>query len=189
MQPEQRPFEYWIDDRYPIPAGFRIPVPSLHVLHPRSRATAARCLTFRQPFVAQTFNNSKKRKGDQSYLALIDRCTESKRRKWKKNKRNTKQEGTKEYMKLEINVPVSGLDLASLLDGEQGLFLCQNRGQNYITVAKAGHSIAFGPTPIGKPIQEQVLATVGPEPWFVTKISNSTELAELRGTFPGREGR
>ena len=34
-------------------------------------------------------------------------------------------------MKLEINVPVSGLDLASLLEGEQGLFLSQNRGQNY----------------------------------------------------------
>src|SRR5262249_32931796 len=83
-------------------------------------------------------------------------------------------------MKLEINVPVSGLDLASLLDGEQGLFLCQNRGQNYITIAKAGHSIAFGPTPIGKAIQEQVTAGVGPEPWFVTKISNSTELAEYR---------
>ena len=44
-------------------------------------------------------------------------------------------------MKLEINVPVSGLDLANLLEGEQGAFLCQNRGQNYITVAKAGHSI------------------------------------------------
>jgi hypothetical protein len=84
-------------------------------------------------------------------------------------------------MKLEINVPVSGLDLASLLDGEQGLFLCQNRGQNYITIAKAGHSIAFGPTPIGKAIVEQVTASVGPEPWFVTKISNSTELAEFRG--------
>ena len=82
-------------------------------------------------------------------------------------------------MKLEINVPVSGLDLANLLTDEQGLFLCQNRGQNYITVAKAGHSIAFGPTPIGKPIQE-VTASVGPEPWFVTKISNSTELAEFR---------
>jgi hypothetical protein len=27
-------------------------------------------------------------------------------------------------MKLEINVPVSGLDLANLLEGEQGLFLC-----------------------------------------------------------------
>ena len=90
-------------------------------------------------------------------------------------------------MKLEINVPVSGLDLASLLDGEQGLFLCQNRGQNYITVAKAGHSIAFGPMPVGKPIQEQVAAIVGPEPWFVTKISNSTELAEFRGSLSGRE--
>ena len=92
-------------------------------------------------------------------------------------------------MKLEINVPVSGLDLASLLDGEQGLFLCQNRGQNYITVAKAGHSIAFGPTPIGKAVQEQANLSVGPEPWFVTKISNSTEYADFRGTFPGREGR
>jgi len=89
-------------------------------------------------------------------------------------------------MKLEINVPVSGLDLASLLEGEQGLFLCQNRGQNYITVAKAGHSIAFGPTPIGKPILEQVGTTSGPEPWFVTKITNSTELGEFRGGF--REG-
>ena len=90
------------------------------------------------------------------------------------------KERKKSKMKLEINVPVSGLDLASLLDGEQGLFLCQNRGQNYITVAKAGHSIAFGPTPIGKQIQEQVTPSVGPEPWFVTKISNSTELAEYR---------
>jgi len=90
-------------------------------------------------------------------------------------------------MKLEINVPVSGLDLASLLEGEQGLFLCQNRGQNYITVAKAGHSIAFGPTPIGKAIQEQPTAMLGPEPWFVTKISNSTEFAEFRGVIPGRE--
>jgi hypothetical protein len=89
-------------------------------------------------------------------------------------------------MKLEINVPVSGLDLASLLEGEQGLFLCQNRGQNYITVAKAGHSIAFGPTPIGKVIQEQVTASMGPEPWVITKISHTTEFAEFRGTVPSR---
>jgi hypothetical protein len=97
------------------------------------------------------------------------------------------EEGIKQ-MKLEINVPISGLDLASLLEGEQGLFLCQNRGQNYITVAKAGHSIAFGPTPIGKAIQEQPTAALGPEPWFVTKISNSTEFAEFR-VIPGREMR
>ncbi len=91
-------------------------------------------------------------------------------------------------MKLDINVPVSGLDLANLLDGEQGLFLCQNRGQNYITVAKAGHSIAFGPTPIGRIIQEQATANLGPEPWVITKISNSTEFVEFRGTT-GREAR
>lgn len=91
-------------------------------------------------------------------------------------------------MRLEINVPVSGLDLASLLEGEQGLFLCQNRGQNYLTVAKAGHSIAFGPTPIGRVVQEQPVSALGPEPWFVTKISNSTDLAEFRGSF-GKEWR
>lgn len=83
-------------------------------------------------------------------------------------------------MKLDINVPVSGLDLANILHGEEGLFLCQNRGQNYITVAKSGHSIAFGPTPIGRAISQQLTSSVGPEPWFVTKISNSTEFTEFR---------
>ena len=37
-------------------------------------------------------------------------------------------------MKLQFNVPVSGLDLAGLLQGEEGLFLCQNKGQDYIAV-------------------------------------------------------
>ena len=89
-------------------------------------------------------------------------------------------------MKLEINVPVSGLDLASLLEGEQGLFLSQNRGQNYITVAKPGHPIVFGPMPIGHAVPEQA-PTRGPEPWFVTKISHSADLAEFRGS--GKESR
>ena len=88
-------------------------------------------------------------------------------------------------MKLQINVPVSGLDLANLLQGEEGFFLCQNRGQNFIGVAKAGHSIAFGPTPIGRGVIEQPTATLGPEPWVVTKISNTTEFAEFRTTGPG----
>ena len=79
-------------------------------------------------------------------------------------------------MKLEINVPISGLDLANLLEGEQGLFLCQNRGQNYITVAKAGHSIAFGPTPLaGSSKTANRQSRAGPR--VVTKISNSTEFA------------
>jgi hypothetical protein len=86
-------------------------------------------------------------------------------------------------MKLEINTPVTGMDLANLLDGEQGLFLSQNRGQNYITVAQPGHPIVFGPKPIGRVIQEQPSTDPGPEPWVVTKISNSTELSEFRGTM------
>src|SRR5437764_15222621 len=87
-------------------------------------------------------------------------------------------------MKLQINVPVSGLDLASLLQGEEGCFLCQNRGQNFITAAKAGHSIAFGPTPIVRGIIEEPTATLGPETWVVTNISNSTEIAECRKPGP-----
>jgi hypothetical protein len=84
-------------------------------------------------------------------------------------------------MKLEINVPVSGLDLASLLEGEQGLFLSQNRGQNYITIAKPGHPIVFGPMPIGQAMPEQVSMSAVPEPWVVTKISDSADLREFRG--------
>jgi hypothetical protein len=87
-------------------------------------------------------------------------------------------------MKFEINVPVSGLDLANLLEGEQGLFLSQNRGQNYITVAKPGHPIVFGPMPIGQAVMEQ-FATPGPEPWVVTKISDSAELGQFRGAGSG----
>jgi hypothetical protein len=89
-------------------------------------------------------------------------------------------------MKLEMNVPVSGLDLANLLEGEQGLFLSQNRGQNYITVAKPGHPIVFGPMPIGQTIAEQAPTNPGPEPWVVTKISNSTDVREFRGASSGR---
>jgi len=89
-------------------------------------------------------------------------------------------------MKLEINTPVSGMDLANLLEGEQGLFLSQNRGQNYITVAKPGHPIAFGPMPVGQAIPEQAPMTAGPEPWVVTKISNSADLREFRGVSSGR---
>jgi len=89
-------------------------------------------------------------------------------------------------MKLEINTPVSGMDLPNLLEGEQGLFLSQNRGQNYITVAKPGHPIAFGPMPVGQAIPEQAPMTAGPEPWVVTKISNSADLREFRGVSSGR---
>jgi hypothetical protein len=48
---------------------------------------------------------------------------------------------------------------------------------------EGGYSIAFGPTPIGRVVQEQPISTLGPEPWFVTKISNATDLAKFRGSF------
>jgi hypothetical protein len=41
--------------------------------------------------------------------------------------------------------------------------------------------------PIGQAVLEQA-PSLGPEPWFVTKISNSTDLAEFRGSF-GKETR
>ena len=85
-------------------------------------------------------------------------------------------------MKLEINVPVSGLDLATLLEGEQGLFLSQNRGQNYITVAKPGHPIAFGPMPIGQAIPNQT-PNMGPSrgssPKLATRLISLTLVAVL----------
>ena len=42
-------------------------------------------------------------------------------------------------MRLEIGTPISALDLASALDGDQGTFLAQSGGQNYLVVAAAGH--------------------------------------------------
>ena len=111
-------------------------------------------------------NESENQKVDLSYLASTKVVFKILRRRLKERRK-------RQTMKLQINVPVSGLGLAGLLQGEEGVFLCQNRGQDYIAVAKAGHPIAYGPSLGPEPC---------PEPWFVTKISNSTEFAEFRGT-------
>ena len=97
---------------------------------------------------------------------------------YKEKEKQKNRKGIRE-MKLQINVPVSGLDLASLLQGEEGFFLCQNRGQNFIPWQRLVTRSPFGPTPIGRGVIEQPSATLGPEPWVVTKISNSTEFAEF----------
>ena len=54
-------------------------------------------------------------------------------------------------------------------------------------VAKPDHPIAFGPMPIGRAIPNQT-PNMGLEPWFVTKISNSTNLADL-GDSLGRKSK
>lgn len=96
-------------------------------------------------------------------------------------------------MKLQINQSVTGWDLAALLHGEEGLFICQNRGQVFATVAKAGHSIAFGPTPIGPRVEVLPAQSLGPDPWIITKVSNSSNLEDFEaaaGTrqFPAMRG-
>lgn len=88
-------------------------------------------------------------------------------------------------MKLEINVPVTAFDLAKATYGDQGTYLCQQGGQNFLLVAASGHSIKSGPTPIGRRIVEAPGALTSPEPWTVTKISNQDLSAEFeaRGEF------
>jgi hypothetical protein len=64
------------------------------------------------------------------------------------------------------------------------LIFC-NRGQNFLLVAAAGHSIKSGPTPIGRRIVEAPNALAAPERWAVTKISNQDVSSEFeaRGEF------
>ena len=76
-------------------------------------------------------------------------------------------------MKLEIAVPVTTYDLANAVHDDQGTYLCQQGGQTFLLVAAAGHSIKFGPRPIGRSVQEVSNPfTSMPEPWIVTKIAD-----------------
>lgn len=76
-------------------------------------------------------------------------------------------------MKMEIGVPVSSLDLAQATSGDQGTFLCQQGGQNFLLVAAEGHSIKYGPRPVGRRVQEVISSNGSPEAWTITKISDS----------------
>lgn len=83
-------------------------------------------------------------------------------------------------MKLQIGVPVATLDLAQATEGDQGTYLCQQNGQNYLLVAAAGHSIKAGPIPVGRKVIEAPTPSVGAEPWFITKISNEDLAQEFQ---------
>src|SRR4051812_34222821 len=89
-------------------------------------------------------------------------------------------------MKLQINEPVMGEDLAALLDEDEGAYICQNRGQSYLVASRHGHSITFGPTPIGRPIEEAVKSGFYAEPWTVTKISDDPSFIESNWRSSGR---
>jgi hypothetical protein len=74
---------------------------------------------------------------------------------------------------LRVNQNVQDEDLALALENEEGTFLAQKSGLSFLVVAEKGHSIASIRS-VG-----QVLPIQPPnanEPWFITKISNSTEV-------------
>ncbi len=72
-------------------------------------------------------------------------------------------------MTIQTNQTIQAQDLAQALEGSEGTFLCQNAGQSYFVVARRGHSIVNGPTPVGYPAPVQQL---GAQPWSITKVSN-----------------
>jgi hypothetical protein len=74
---------------------------------------------------------------------------------------------------LRTNQSTTDVDLALALENEEGTFLAQKAGQCFLVVAEKGHSIA-SMRAVG-----QVLPVPPPaasDPWYITKISNSTEL-------------
>jgi len=79
-------------------------------------------------------------------------------------------------MKTQLEVggePAKGRNLAQLLEGEEGTFLCQSGGRFYLTIAAPGHSIVSGPTPIGQAVIESPSAAQETPYWVVTKITNA----------------
>ncbi len=74
---------------------------------------------------------------------------------------------------LRINQTTTDQDLALALEDEHGTFLAQKGGQCFVVVAQEGHSIASLRS-VGRQFVEAA-PTAGEQPWFITKISNSTE--------------
>jgi hypothetical protein len=51
---------------------------------------------------------------------------------------------------------------------------------SYLAIKRLVTRSHLGQPQSGRVIQEQIATSIGPEPWFVTKISNSTQLAEFQ---------
>jgi hypothetical protein len=82
---------------------------------------------------------------------------------------------------IRFNEPVQGHDLNELLSDNDGTFVAEHHGQQYIVVCRRDRSITFGPKPIGRARVDLVSAiTSTPQPWTVTKLSNGDLSEELR---------
>jgi hypothetical protein len=74
-------------------------------------------------------------------------------------------------MRIEVGQSVPGIDLAQLLERNEGTFLAQQGGQTYLVTAQAGHSIS-SLRPVGQRFAQPTTNSAGQEPWLVTKLSN-----------------
>ncbi len=86
-----------------------------------------------------------------------------------RNQTETAGKERKIKLQLLVNQQVSGSDLAELLQGDSGTYLCQNNGQTFIVEASPGHSIAS---------IRPALNTAGSDQWQVQKISSQSISAE-----------
>jgi hypothetical protein len=89
-------------------------------------------------------------------------------------------------MRIEVGQTVPGIDLAQLLERNEGTFLAQQGGQTYLVTAQAGHSIS-GIRPVGQRFNQPTTSVGGQEPWVVTKISNDVLREEREGYSRERE--
>ena len=74
---------------------------------------------------------------------------------------------------IRTNQTTTDVDLALALENEEGTFLAQKAGQSFLVIAEKGHSIASMRS-IGQVLQ--VPPPAAADPWYITKISSSTEV-------------
>mgnify|MGYP001104492445 CR=1 FL=1 len=91
-------------------------------------------------------------------------------------------------MKLELQQSITANDLARALDNDSGTFLAQQGGQNFLVVAKEGHSIA-SIRPVGQRTNAIPSQPYGVEPWTITKLSETTDVESMYGYRQGAERR
>ena len=80
---------------------------------------------------------------------------------------------------LKTNQSTTDVDLALALENEEGTFLAQKSGQAFLVVAEKGHSIA----------SMRAMPPAASDPWYITKIGNSTEIAPEGSGSKDRGGR
>ena len=87
---------------------------------------------------------------------------------------------------LRVNQTTTDQDLALALENENGTFLAQKGGNCFLVVSEEGHSIASLRS-VGKPVETAPTAT--DQPWYITKISNSTEVLSDQSSYGGSRRR